>query len=101
MCDTQNGQTALMLAGSIGSDEAMKILLKYQPKVDMQDSAGETALIITAVSARNHHQEHFNHCVQLLIEAGADTHIRTKHGETAYSLAPWFSTISMSLLMHK
>lgn len=86
------GQTILMLAAAHGfytqcgndplvtsypgNSKIVKRLLESGAKVDEQDAAGNTALILAAQLGRSD-------SVKLLLEAGANVHLANEHGWTA------------------
>lgn len=72
--------TALMAAVSGGNLEAVNLLLTNGANLDETDAYGDTALMYGARYGTK------NIC-KLLIEKGADTTIKNKHGKTAFVLA--------------
>lgn len=54
--------------------------IAVHPALDQQDGRGNTPLHVAAEAGQRD-------CVQLLLRAGADRHIRNKDGKTAYQLA--------------
>ena len=74
----REGNTALMLAAKNEHITASMLLMKEAGLIDRQNDAGETALHITM-------SKYVGNCATayMLIENGADTHIRDKEGRTA------------------
>jgi len=86
------GQTVLMLAAAhgfyvqcgndplvtsyAGNPRMVKLLLESGARVDEQDGAGNTALLMAAQFGRSD-------SVKLLLEAGANVHLANEHGWTA------------------
>ncbi len=76
--DERTGSTPLMMACSYrGYTEMVKLLLSYNPKVDIQEKVnGYTALIAAARVSKE--------VVELLIDKGADIHIKGFDGTDAF-----------------
>lgn len=76
--DENYGSTPLMMACSYrGYTDMVKLLLKYDPDLNIQsETNGYTALIAAA--------GHSKEVVELLIEHGADINIKAKDGTTAF-----------------
>ena len=55
---------------------------KLSPSVDLQDSQGTTALMAAAASGHEG-------ILQVLLEAGADAHLRDDRGRTVVEAALW------------
>ena len=72
------GRTPLMLAASIGSVEAMKILIEAGADVNAADSFGATALMFGIRDIAK---------VRVLLDAGARANDKTKQNQTALLLA--------------
>ena len=79
LSDEQNlNQTALMVAAIYNQKEVITFLLKARAKVDLQDNAGNTALIYAAEQIE---------ITKLLVEAGANIHLKNNNGYTALMFA--------------
>jgi uncharacterized protein len=64
--------TALMAAASLGSQELVELLLRYDAKVNTASKRGNTALHLAA------HNGHAN-CVEVLLKAGASSGLKDVH----------------------
>ena len=72
------GRNALMMASEKGSMEAFRYLLRYQPDVQMQNIAGQTALHLAAAGDLSCS----SYLIRKLLVAGADPNIQDHHGDT-------------------
>ena len=78
------GETALMMAASISSPEAVQWLLANGAKVNLVDASGQSALMNgAALSSGNDALA----IVTALVAAGAGVNLKNKNGETSLSLA--------------
>ena len=69
-----------MIAAAGSSPEMVQTVLKYHPPADVADDGGDTALM-TATSLDRPDN------VRLLLEYGADPHLKNKKGETVFTIA--------------
>jgi ankyrin repeat protein len=89
---TKKGNAPLTLAAREGHDSCVKLLLQHEPRVNVNiqmghevggaahENGSKTALML---AAENNHQA----TVRMLLEAGADTMLRSDEGQTAQELA--------------
>ena len=83
------GTTMLMQASSDGLVELVELLLQRKANVNMQDSAGKTALMDALISLGRGGQGKFA-IVRLLLNAGTDVQLRNARGWTALETACHF-----------
>jgi ankyrin repeat protein len=76
--ETRGGATPLMYAASVGSVEAMKLLLDGGADPNIRSSADSTALMWSATDIKK---------VRLLVDRGADVNAVSSRGRTALFLA--------------
>lgn len=75
--DPQSGSTALMMACTYNFVDMAKFLLEHDAKVNLQARNGATALTGAAAVSKE--------LVELLIVKGADIHLKTEEGTTAFT----------------
>jgi len=82
------GEVPLLGGASRGSVEVAKLLIAEGANVNAQDGLGQSALLSAVKGATGSGQvEAYEHVVKILLEAGADPHLKDKHGQTAYGWA--------------
>lgn len=76
------GETALIVAAKLGNVAIVKALLAYlwRPDVNAQDNRGFTALMHAAWQGGP------DELLSALLDAGADVHLKSAEGQTAFSL---------------
>ena len=100
------GATPLLLAAKVGDIDAIKLLLKYKPRVDLPNSLGVTPLMTAAgmghsfnpTRGRFKTDAQAAESVQLLQEAGATINGHDKNGLTALHSAAehgWNDTVKL------
>ena len=80
--------TMLMLAAKHGHFRTVEVLLERGASTDLQDEAGNTALLYAALRRQRGYGWHEDHtrCCQMLLGAGANGEIQNNDGKTAVSL---------------
>ncbi len=89
-----NNNTPLMMASFIGDIKFVKLLILYGAALNAKNNKNETAIIMTLLR-RN--QKEIAH---LLIEKGADLHVRSTHGTTAFTAAVSTSAVNLDVAFH-
>lgn len=69
------------------SPEILRIVLAYHPNVNRVNEQGDTPLVLLVSAARSKPDEDLNACVELLLAAGADAHVRDSKGRTVLDVA--------------
>lgn len=77
---SQDGSTALMICGYVGTKEIIKNLIAAGPSLDLQDNMGATALLCAADGGNSQ-------LLTALIFAGANPDIKNRRGETPTDIA--------------
>uniref|UniRef100_A0A2C9KIL6 Uncharacterized protein n=1 Tax=Biomphalaria glabrata TaxID=6526 RepID=A0A2C9KIL6_BIOGL len=72
--------TALMLASKLGNLQTVRVLLKFNADINIQDSEGLTALMFASQKG------HFE-IAEFLLQSGADFQLENCEGETVLALA--------------
>ncbi|KAF4340691.1 beta transducin [Fusarium beomiforme] len=78
--ESDNGDTALILAARYGHRSMVELLLQFGAKINVRSAEGDTALAVAA------HRGHAS-LVQYLIEVGADIELRNINGNTPLAIA--------------
>ncbi|MBS1824344.1 MAG: ankyrin repeat domain-containing protein [Acidobacteria bacterium] len=88
------GNTPLMHAASVGSIEAMRLLMKAGADVNAKNGLDATSLVWSASNAEK---------AKLLIDAGAQVNVRTKMSRTPLMMAASYpgNTATVKLLLEK
>ncbi|EQC33891.1 hypothetical protein SDRG_08572 [Saprolegnia diclina VS20] len=74
----EDGETALMVAASLGRNDYVKFLVSKSVNVDLQNKEGKTALML---AAKGCHMK----VVGLLLEASAEVYLTDKNGDSVLS----------------
>lgn len=93
----KTGQTALMTAAAKGLADVVAVLLAKGATVDARNSAGETALLLSAGGYGKAPAE----VARLLLDAGADVDARSNSGATALIRAAGRSIDLLALLLER
>jgi len=90
-----NGWTPLMVEARHGIfAEVMKLLIAYGADLDLQNSEGSTALHIAAI-------DNNGEAAEILIDAGADPHIKDVNGRDVMGVCVWASNSVAYILSEK
>jgi len=76
----KNSRSALMIASSLGRNEAIEVLLRHNAKLNISDKFGWTALMLGVYYNQKE-------TVKLLLDNGADVNFCSKKGLTALKVA--------------
>jgi ankyrin repeat protein len=74
--------SVLLYAAESGNPEMVREILRYQPKLEMRDHAGKTALFAAGDYREGDKDGARVECSRLLVQAGADVNARDKEGNT-------------------
>lgn len=95
--EDNNGLTAMMLAAIAGTEETVRILLEHGAAVDHRAGSmagGGTALMMAA------HEKH-TRIVHILLDYGADPHVRNAYGLDALTIAQRAGTQTIIRMLEK
>lgn len=80
--ESQGAGSILIDAAKSGNPEMVREILRYNPKLELRDSEGKTALFAAAEHFYAGNDDGRAECVRLLAEAGADINARDEDGST-------------------